>query len=99
MRKRIGIALSGAGVAAVLGLLLLFGGIVVKPISAVERMAENIRKAKSFSAVMIGEGRDGGERQSSTGSSGSAENGGVVRGVNARDTCWRRQLGSRGRYA
>ena len=57
MRKRIGIALSGAGVAAVLGLLLLWGGIAAEPVSAMERMAENIRKAKSFRAVMIVEGQ------------------------------------------
>ncbi len=53
MRQRIGIALSGVGVAAVLGLLLLFGGVATEPASAMEQMAENIRKAKSFRAVMI----------------------------------------------
>ena len=53
MRKRIGIALGGAGVVAVLGFLLLWGGIAANPVSAMERMAENIRKAKSFSAKVV----------------------------------------------
>lgn len=54
MRQRI--ALCGVGVVAVLGLLLLWGGIVTKPLSAMEQMAENIRKAKSFKAVITMEG-------------------------------------------
>lgn len=57
MRQRIGIAMSGAGVAVVLGLLLLWGGIATNPVSAMEQMAENIRRAKSFKAVMIAEGQ------------------------------------------
>ena len=57
MRQRIGIALSGVGVAVFLGFLLLWGGIDTKPVSAMEQMAENIRKAKSYKAVMIGEGQ------------------------------------------
>jgi outer membrane lipoprotein-sorting protein len=46
MRQRI--ALAGVGVAIVLGFLLLWGANVVQPVSAMEEMAENIRKAKSF---------------------------------------------------
>ncbi len=53
--KRLSVALSGAGIAAVLGFLLLWGAIDAKPVSAMERMAENIRKAKSFKVTMSGE--------------------------------------------
>ncbi len=53
MRQRIGIAVSGVGVAAVLGFLLLWGAIDARPVSAMEQMAENIRKAKSFRAKMV----------------------------------------------
>jgi hypothetical protein len=49
MRQRI--ALGGAGVAAVLGLLLLWIGTVAKPVSAMEKMAESIRKAKSYKCI------------------------------------------------
>ncbi len=51
MRQRIAAA-GGIGIATVLGLILLWGGIAVKPLSAMEKMAENIRKAKSYSAKM-----------------------------------------------
>ena len=47
MRQRIA-ALGGVGVAAVLGFLLLWGGTVAKPVSAMEKMAQNIREAKSY---------------------------------------------------
>jgi outer membrane lipoprotein-sorting protein len=52
MRQRIA-ALGGIGVAAILALLLLWGGIDGKPASAMEKMAESIRKAKSFRVKMI----------------------------------------------
>jgi hypothetical protein len=45
------------GLAAVLGFLLLWGGIAANPVSAMEQMAESIRKAKSFRAMMIAEGQ------------------------------------------
>jgi outer membrane lipoprotein-sorting protein len=50
MRQRI--ALGSVGVAAVLGLLLLWGGSVTQPVSAMEKMAENIRKARSYTASL-----------------------------------------------
>jgi outer membrane lipoprotein-sorting protein len=57
MRQRIGIALSGIGVLAVLGLLMLFGSIAAKPVSAMDQMAKNVREAVSFRAVMTAEGQ------------------------------------------
>jgi hypothetical protein len=51
MRQRI--AICGVGVVAVLGLLLLWGSIVAKPLSAMEQMAENVRKAKSCKSTII----------------------------------------------
>jgi len=53
VRQRIGIALSGAGLVALAGLLLLWGGVAVKPVSAMEQMAEKIRQAKSYKMTMI----------------------------------------------
>jgi len=47
----------GVGAAVVLGFLLLWGGIAANPVSAMEQMAESIRKAKSFRTVMIAEGQ------------------------------------------
>jgi outer membrane lipoprotein-sorting protein len=55
MRQRI--ALGGVGIVAVLGLLLLWGGIVAKPLSAMEKMAENIRKAKSYKCIQIAQSK------------------------------------------
>jgi hypothetical protein len=52
MRQRIA-ALGSLGVAAVLVFLLLWAGIDTKPVSAMEKMAENIRKAKSYKYNMI----------------------------------------------
>ena len=46
MRQRF--AFGGVGVAALLGLILLSGVIDTRPVSAMEKMAENVRKAKSF---------------------------------------------------
>lgn len=46
MRQRIA-ALGGVGIAAILGLLLLWGGIATKPLSAMEKMAAAVRRAKS----------------------------------------------------
>ena len=40
------------GVAALLGFLLLWGGPTAQPVSAMEQMAESIRNAKSFKALM-----------------------------------------------
>jgi outer membrane lipoprotein-sorting protein len=51
MRQRISIALGGVGIAAVLTFLMLWEGIAAKPVSAMEQMAENIHKAKSFQAT------------------------------------------------
>ncbi len=53
MRQRI--ALGGVAAAAVLGLLLLWGGSVAQPASAEEQMAKNIRQAKSFTARVTNE--------------------------------------------
>ena len=50
MRQRIA-ALGGVGVAALLGFLLLWGGLVTRPVSAMEKMAETIRRAKSLKAT------------------------------------------------
>ena len=47
MRQRLA-ALGGVGVAAILVFLALWGGIAVKPVSAMERMAEAVRKATSY---------------------------------------------------
>ena len=52
MRRRIAV-LGSVGVAAILGFLLLWGGIGASPVSAMEKMAENIRRAKSFKFVMV----------------------------------------------
>jgi hypothetical protein len=41
------------GLAAVLGFVLLWGGSVVPSASAMEKMAESIRKAKSFKAAVV----------------------------------------------
>jgi hypothetical protein len=49
------LALGGAGIATALGLLLLWMGSVAKPVSAMEKMAENIRKAKSYKCTFTGE--------------------------------------------
>ena len=57
MRQRIA-ALGGAGIAAILGFLLLWGGIDGKPVSAMEKMAENIRKAKSYKCIQTVQARD-----------------------------------------
>jgi len=54
MRQRIGVALSGVGVAAVIGLLLFWGGIAARPVSAMEQMAERIRQAKSYKCTSVG---------------------------------------------
>jgi outer membrane lipoprotein-sorting protein len=51
MRRRI--ALGGAGVAVVLGFLLALSTIVARPVSAMERMAEELRKVKSYTATGI----------------------------------------------
>ncbi len=53
VRQRI--ALGGVGVAAVLGLVLVWTASTAKPVSAMEKMAENIRKAKSYKCTGITE--------------------------------------------
>jgi outer membrane lipoprotein-sorting protein len=45
-------ATAGAGAAVLLGFLLLWGGINTNPVSAMEQMAENIRRARSYTATM-----------------------------------------------
>jgi outer membrane lipoprotein-sorting protein len=45
------------GAAVVLGFVLLWGGGAGQPVSAMEKMAESIRKASSFKAVMVVEGQ------------------------------------------
>ncbi len=53
-RQRIAV-LGSIGVAAMLGLFLLYGGITATPVSAMEQMAENVRKAKSYKCTQINE--------------------------------------------
>ena len=53
MRQRM--AMGGVGTLAVLAILLLWLGTSATPLSAMEKMAEDIRKAKSFRAVTIAE--------------------------------------------
>lgn len=62
MRQRIAV-LGSVSVAVALGFVLLWGGIVAKPVSAMEKMAEKIREAKSFKATIIGELRETGKPQ------------------------------------
>ncbi len=50
MKKRIGIAFGGT--AALLALLLLWGGDMARPVSAMEKMAESVRKAKSYKSTI-----------------------------------------------
>jgi outer membrane lipoprotein-sorting protein len=50
MRQRI--ALGGIGAVVVLAILLVWLGIIATPVSAMEQMAESIRKAKSYKATM-----------------------------------------------
>jgi hypothetical protein len=47
------IAVGSVGVATLLGFLLLWGAIGAKPLSAMEKMAEEVRKAKSYKSVNI----------------------------------------------
>ena len=54
MRQRIAV-LGGVGVAAVLALLLIWGGAIAKPVSAMEKMAESVRKVKSYKCTFTGE--------------------------------------------
>lgn len=54
MRQQIA-ALGGVGAAALLGFFLLSGAVDTKSLSAMEKMAEKVRKAKSYKAVMIAE--------------------------------------------
>jgi hypothetical protein len=56
MRQRIA-AFGGIGVAAVLGFLLLWGGIDTKSISAMEKMAETVREARSYRANYVEEAK------------------------------------------
>jgi len=46
-------AVSSLGVVALLGFLLLWGGLVAEPVSAMEKMAEKIREAKSCKRTEI----------------------------------------------
>ena len=52
MRQRI--ALGGVSVAAMLGLLLVWAMSSTRPVSAMEKMAEEVRKAKSYKCTAIG---------------------------------------------
>ncbi len=54
MRQRI-VALGGVGAAAVVGFVLLWGGTFAKRVSAMEKMAENIRQAKSYAVKVVSE--------------------------------------------
>ena len=51
MRQRI--ALGGVGAAVLIVLLVVWGGIIALPVSAMEKMAENLRKAKSYTVTTI----------------------------------------------
>jgi len=44
---------AGVGVAAMLGIALLWGGNFAKPVSAMEKMVENVRQAKSYQCTQI----------------------------------------------
>ena len=88
MRKRI--ALGSVGAAALLGLLVLWGAIVAKPVRALEKMAENIRQAKSLKYKMIvqitqdlpGPKRDGSPNHTGTSYTGSRlARGGMIAGI------------------
>ena len=50
MRQRIA-ALGGVGIVAALGLAILWGGSFAKPVSAMEKMAEELRKVKSYKCM------------------------------------------------
>ena len=50
MRQRL--ALGGVGMTTALGLLLLWMGSVAKPVSAMEKMAENVRQATSYKCTV-----------------------------------------------
>jgi hypothetical protein len=52
MRQRIA-AVGGVGIVAVLAILLLWLGTSATPLSAMEKMAENVRKAKSCKSTII----------------------------------------------
>ena len=52
MRQRIA-AVGGVGIVAVLAMLLVWLGSFAQPLSAMEKMAENIRKAKSYKYTSI----------------------------------------------
>jgi outer membrane lipoprotein-sorting protein len=50
MRQRL-VAMSGLGATVVVAMLLIWSATLSPPVSAMERMAENIRKAKSYTCV------------------------------------------------
>lgn len=52
MRQRIAV-LGGVGLAAVLGVVLLWAGMDAKPVSAMEKMAECVRRARSFKSTGV----------------------------------------------
>jgi hypothetical protein len=53
MRQRI--ALGGVGAAAMLAIALVWMGAITKPVSAMEKMAESVRKTKSYKCIFTGE--------------------------------------------
>jgi len=61
MRRRL--AYGGVGIAAALTFFVLWATVSTASLSAMEKMAEKIREAKSFKATIIGELRETGEPQ------------------------------------
>jgi outer membrane lipoprotein-sorting protein len=62
-RMRRGLAYAGVGIAAALLFFVLWATVSTASLSAMEKMAEKIRAAKSFKATIIGELREAGKPQ------------------------------------
>jgi outer membrane lipoprotein-sorting protein len=54
MRQRVGVAaFGGVGVAAFVAILVLWGGLDARPVSAMEKMAEAMRRVKSYKCTQV----------------------------------------------